>query len=155
MILCGLSFALNAIAGIHKVPPEEPIATIEIPRSWQTAKHAEFMEAISADASVHVIIIHPEGGKIADAMGETMRYIRRAGDISIDPGSRKDERGKGMLVQRASWDGKDKQGPITIRFEVISLGESEYLVLACWMSAAAEKKHARELGEIRQSIRKL
>src|ERR1700704_1319175 len=83
-----------AFSATHQVPEEEPIVTIEIPDEWQTKEIGESVQATAPGDPVHVLVVPPEGSKIAEAMGEAMRYIRGTGGIVVRADSIKNEPGK-------------------------------------------------------------
>lgn len=154
--LCFASIAPTSGA-THKILTEEPIATVAIPDKWQTTERADNIEAISPESALHFLIVVPEGRKIAEAMGEAMRYLRNSGGIVVQAESMKKEPGKlnGMETQNVSWNGKDKNGDIKIRFRIIPIAEDKSLLAASWASPAAEKKHQAELDKMLKSIKKL
>src|SRR5205085_9671343 len=94
-----------ANAATHKVPQDEPVALLDVPDKWQTMTHDEFIEADSADGTVHFIATSPEGRKVMEGMGETMRYIRNKTGLVVDASSLKQEPGRlnGMNVRNVSW----------------------------------------------------
>jgi hypothetical protein len=145
-----------AFSATHNVPRDEPIATIRIPEKWQTKEYAEFVEATSPDGAVYFLATPPERNKIAESMGEVMRYIRNRGGITVKSETLKHERGKlnGMEVRNVSWLGKDQKGDIKIRFAIVSIAEKKPLLVAYCASPEAEKKHQAELTKMLQSIKK-
>ena len=156
-VCLALCQVLPASAAIHKVPQDEPVATLNVPDKWRTTTHGEFIEADSPDGTVHFLAVHPEGRKIMESMGETMTYIRNKAGLFVDASSLMDEPGKlnGMNVRNVSWKAKEKDTPVIVRFQLLALPGGKHLILAFWMSAKAETKHARELKEIQQSIKAL
>lgn len=153
--LC-LVLAVPAFARTHKVPSDEPMATVQIPDRWQTKERAEFVEAISPDNAVHFLIGPAEANKAAESMGEVMRYVRNSGGITVKPDSMKREQGKlnGFDVWNISWQGKDKKGNVEIAFTIVSMAGNRSLVSAYWGSPEARKKHQAELDKMLQSIKK-
>ena len=148
--------ATPAFSGTHKLPEDEPIVTIEIPDEWQTKEIGESILTTAPGDPIHVLIVPPEGSKIAETMGEAMRYIRGTGGIVVKADSIKNESGKlnDMDVRKMSWDAKDKNGDIKIQFTIVSLAQRKSLLVACWGSPAADQKHEAELKKILQSIKK-
>jgi hypothetical protein len=151
-----LLLVASAIAATHKVPEEEPIATVAIPNKWQSKQVGEAMEARSPDGKLHFMVAPVEGRKVAETMGEVMRYIRGLGGIVVSPESRKNETGNinGTDVQHLTWQGKDKSGDIKIRFTVFLLSDDKRLLAAYWGSPAAEKKYQADLKKMLESIKK-
>jgi hypothetical protein len=160
-----LKFAISVCAllgtpifsATHKVPEDEPIVTIEVPDEWQTKKVGESVQATAPGGDpIHVLIVPPEGSKIAETMGEAMRYIRNTGGIVVKPDSIKTESGKlnGMELRHISWEGKDKNGDVKIEFTIVSLAERKSVLVACWGPRKAEQKYEADLKKILQSIKK-
>jgi hypothetical protein len=154
--LCA-GLAGSAFAATHNVPRDEPIATVRIPDKWQTKEYEERVEATSPDGAVCFLVMPPEGRKIAESMGEVMRYIRGRSGIAVKAETIKQEQGQlnGMEVRNVSWLGKDKKGEIKIRFTIISIPDKKTLLVAYWASPEAEKKHQAELTKMLQSIKKV
>lgn len=145
-----------AFSATHKVPADDPIATIQIPDKWQSKEVGEGVEATSPDGAVHFLVMPVEANKIAESMGEAMRYLRNRDGITVKSDSVKHEQGKlsGMETRNVSWQGKDMKGDVKIRFTIVSITEKQPLLAAYWGSPEAEKKHEAELNKILQSIKK-
>ena len=145
-----------AFAATHKVPADDPIATIQIPNKWQTKEVGEGVEATSPDGAVHCLVMPVEANKIAESMGEAMRYLRNRDGITVKSESLKQDQGKlhGMETRNVSWQGKDMKGDVKIRFTIVLIAEKQPLLVAYWGSPEAEKKHEAELNKILQSIKK-
>ena len=154
-LLCAGSI-VPAISATHKVPGDEPFASIAIPDKWQTKEVGEAVQATSPDGAVFFLVMPVEPGKIAESMGEAMRYLRNQGGLTVKADTRKDEAGKlnGMDVQNVSWQGKNSKGDVTIRFASVSVAENRPLLVAYWCSPEAERKHRNELKKMLQSIEK-
>ena len=152
--ICAL-LATPAFSATHKVPEDDPLVTIEIPDKWQTKEVGESVQATAPDDPVHVLIVPPEGSKIAETMGEAMRYIRNTGGIVVRADSIKKEPGKlnGLDTQQLSWEGKDKNGDVKIQFTIVSLAERKSVLVARWGSPKGEQKYEADLKKILQSIK--
>jgi len=146
-----------AFSATHKVPADDPIATLEISDKWQTKELGEGIEATSPDGRVSVLIMPVEGRKVAESMGEAMRYLRGKSGITVKSDSVRREQGKlnDMETRKFSWQGKDmKGGDVEIRFTVVSIVQNKRLLVAYWGSPEAEKKRETELNKILLSIKK-
>jgi hypothetical protein len=145
-----------AFSATHKVPADDPIATIQIPDKWKTREIGESVEATSPEGAVCVLVVPVEANKVAESMGEAMRYLRSKGGITVKSDSVKQEQGElnGMQTRNVSWQGKDKKGDVQIRFAIVTMPENKPLLVAHWGPPDAEKKHEVELKEILQSIKK-
>ena len=145
-----------AYAGLHKVPDEEPLITIDIPDEWQTKEVGESIQATVPGDSFHFMVVPPEGTKVAETMGEAMRYIRNSSGIMVKADSIKNETGKlnDMEVRHVFWEGKDKNGSVNIQFTIVFLTARKAVLLASWGPPEAEQKHKEALKKIFQSIKK-
>jgi hypothetical protein len=153
-ILCA-AMAAPSFAATHKVPADDPIATIQVPDKWATKQLGEGIEVTSPDAAVSFVVTPVEGTKVNESVGEVMRYLRNRDGITVEADSIKNEKGKlnGLETQNVSWKGKDKKGDVQIRFLIVTVGEKKPLILAYWCSPAAEKKHDRDLKKMLQSVK--
>jgi hypothetical protein len=154
ILFCAL-FALPIYAATHTVPPEEPLVSVDVPDQWQTKQLGDVFHATAPKEPLNVLVVPPEGTKIAETMGEVMRYIRNSGGIVVKPESRRNETAKlnGIDVKQATWEGTDKNGDIKIQFTILPLAERKSVLLACWGSLKAEQKHEAELKKIFESIK--
>jgi len=155
VLLCTASTA-PANSATHKVPRDEPIASVAIPDKWQTKEVGEAVQAASPDGAVSLLVMPAEPGQIAESMGEAMRYLRNRGGVTVKTDTRKDESGKlnGMEMRNVSWQGKDSKGEVTIRFSIVSITDNKPLLVVYWCSPEAEKKHRHGLNKMLQSIKK-
>ena len=154
LLCCALG--ISTFGATHKIPPEEPIATVTIPDKWRSKELGEGMEASSADGALRVLVVPAEGTKVTETMGEAMRYLRSISGITVNADSLKNEPGKlnGMDVRQITWQGKDKNGDVKISFTILFIAEKKPLLVAYWGSPNAEKKHQAELKEMLKSIKK-
>jgi hypothetical protein len=151
-----VGFATPLFAATHKVPPEEPIASIRIPDKWQAKEYGERVEADSPDRAVYLLVMPVERNKTAESMGEAMRYIRNRGGITVKSNTIRNEPGKlnGMDARFVSWQARDKNGDVEIKFVILSLAENQQLLAVYWGSPGANKKYRSELDKMLQSITK-
>jgi hypothetical protein len=156
MLLCVLT-AMPVFSAIHRVPEDEPLITIEIPDEWQTKEVGESLHAAAPDPPLDVLIVPPEGSKIAETMGEAMRYIRNRDRIVVKPESmKKTQPGKinGLDVHQVSWQGNNKNGEVEIQFTILSVVNRKSVLLAWWGSPAAVRRHEADLKKILQSVKR-
>jgi hypothetical protein len=155
-LLC-VGLVAPAFAGTHKVPPDEPIVTVQVPDKWKTTEQAEHIEAISPDGAVSFLVMPGEAKKINEAMGEAMSYVRNKDGITVNPDSMKHDEGRlnGMDVKNVSWQGTNQKGDVKISFKIMSVSEGNPVIVVYWASPAAEKKHQKELNKMLQSITRI
>jgi hypothetical protein len=153
-IVC-VTLATSSFAAIHKVPRDEPMATVQVPDKWKTKELGEGVEASSPDGAISFLVIPAEGMKVAESVGEVMRYLRNRDGITVRADSIKNEQGKlnGVATKTMSWQGKDRKGDVEIRFVILLLADNKPLIAAYWGSPEAEKKHETELKKMLESIK--
>lgn len=149
------ALSLPAFAGTHKLPEEEPIATVTIPDSWKTDEIEDGVEATSDDGEVYLAIETTDGDSVAEGMKEAVEYLKSKG-VVVDESTVKQETGKlgAFDIVDVSWDGKDEEGAAKISLSVVSITKTEGLLLIYWASPEGEKKHLEALKAIAKSIKK-
>ena len=149
-----LGLAGGAGAGTYPVPQDEPVVSVKIPEKWKVQEHDEFIEGTTPDGTMHVLALAVEGTKVAESLGEGVRYIRNSGGVVINADSARHETTtlKGKPVKRLSWDAHDQKGEIKLHCHVISGKNDKPALLFFWGSLEAEKKYDRELGQILETI---
>ena len=153
LLLC-LGFAQLAGAGTYSVPEDEPVISVKIPEKWKVQEHDEFVEGTTPDGTMHVLALAVEGTKVAESLGEGVRYIRNTGGIVINADTAKHETTtlKGKPLRSVSWDAHDQKGEIKLRCHVISGKADKPAILFFWGTVDAEKKYHRELSQILETI---
>jgi hypothetical protein len=159
---CAFTFALLAIfasvlpvfAKTHRVPNEDPIAKLHIPDQWNVQEVGESLQATTTDGGEHVMVVPVEGTKVAESLGEAIRYVRNSGGIIIKADSKKQETSqvKQKQLPTVSWDGTAQDRPIKIRCYVIEGAEKKRLLLLFWGSPEAENKYRTQLKKILESV---
>ena len=153
LLFC-LGLAGLVCAGTYPVPHDEPVISVKIPEKWKVQEHDEFIEGTTPDGTMHVLALAVEGTKVAESLGEGIRYIRNTGGIVIKADSAKHETTtlKGKPLRSVSWDAHDQKGEIKLRCHVISGKNDKPAILFFWGSVDAEKKYHGELSQILETI---
>ena len=133
-------FVTPAFAATLKVPADDPIAVLQFPDKWQTKEVGEAVAATSPDGRLSLLVLPAEGTKVAESIGEAMRYLRNRDGIVVQSDSIKHEQAKlgGADVQKVSWRGKDRKGDVQIEFTIMTMAENKPLLVAHWVSPDAE-----------------
>jgi hypothetical protein len=154
-VLLSLAFCLPGLAGTHKVPRDEPVATITIPDEWKTEEIDGGIEATSSDGEVYLAIEATDSDSIKESVAEASKYLKSKG-VTVTDSSMKQEDGKlgEMDVVDISWDGKDEDGPAKISLRIVAVTKTEGLLVIYWASPTGAKKHAEALTAIAKSITK-
>ena len=152
-VLLSVALSLPVFSGTHKVPSENPVATVTIPDDWKTDEISDRIEATSSDGEVYLVIEATDSDSIKESVGEAVKYLKSKG-VTVTESSMKQEEGKlgEMDVVDISWDGKDEDGPAKISLTIVAVTKSEGLLVIYWASPTGAKKHAEALGAITKSI---
>ena len=153
--MLSVALSLAAFGGTHKVPKEDPVATITIPDEWKTEEIEDGIEATSNDGEVYLAIEETDSDSIKESMEEAMSYLKSKG-VTVTESSMKQEEGKlgEMDVVDISWTGKDEDGPAKISLTIVAVTKTKGLLLIYWASPQGEQKNKEALGEIAKSIKK-
>lgn len=148
------SLAVSAVAGTHKLPKEEPAASITFPDSWTVEATDESINANSDDNEIYINVEIHDAESIEGAIEETFGYLKK-NKVSVNKDSEKKSEfeANGMQVVDFSWDGEDKDGPCKISVTIAGVSDEKALVFLYWATPDGEKKHEKELGEIAASIK--
>jgi hypothetical protein len=143
-----------ALPGTYSVPHEAPILSVKLPQDWRVQEHDEFIEGTEPEGAIHLLVLPVETTKVAESLGEGIRYIRNTGGIVIKTAQPKQERTqrKGKPVQSLSWSGRDRKGEITLQCHVVSGKEGKQALIFFWGSPEAEKKHRTALNTILETL---
>jgi len=154
-LLLSALLALPAFAGTHKIPKEEPLATIAFPSGWKVEDSDESIDATSDDGEIYINLELNDGDSIEGAIEETFGYLKK-NKVTVDMASKKQSEGEinGLKGIQFSFDGKDEDGPAKISLMVIQISEKKGLLLLYWASPEGEKKHQAELDTILGSLKK-
>jgi hypothetical protein len=141
----------TVVAGTHQVPKDEPIATIGIPNDWKIQEHDEYLDTASRDGTVHILVLAAER-KVAESLGEAIRYVRNTGAVSIKAETEKKETGqfRGKPLTTLSWEATHNGAPITIRCHVLSASQGKPLLIVFW--GPMNKKNQGDLSRILESV---
>ena len=158
LVLCGLILAalsVSVLAGTHKVPAEEPVATVTIPDDWKTEEIDDGIEATSSDGEVYLAIEETDGDSIKQSLDEAVKYLSSKG-VTVNESSLKQQEGKlgEFDVVDLAWDGKDQDGPAKISLTVVAVRKTQGLLFIYWASPEGEKKNSAALEAIAKSITK-
>ena len=153
-LLALLASVLPVLAGTHHVPNEEPIAKVQIPDQWNVREVGEALQANTGDGHAHVLVVPVEGTKVAESLGEAIRYVRNSGGITVKADSVKHDTAqvKEKQLKTVSWDAAAKDQPIKIRCYIIEGAEGKRLILVFWASLEGEKKYRTQVNKILESI---
>lgn len=150
-----LLLPLQAHAATFLFPSEAPIASITIPDSWEPKETDAGVDATSEDAAVYFSADIANLESIEKVTSAAVDFLQENG-VTIDEKSVKEtpvEEVNGLKMTTIEWDGKDKDGPVSVGFAFIQLSDTKALVATYWGSKADEDKHSDDVVKILASIK--
>jgi hypothetical protein len=149
------TLSLFVTAATVSVPQDDPIATVKFPKKWKLDVHPEYVDAVAPDRATHLMVLPVEGRKVAESVGEAIRYIRRTGAILIKPDSMRNETAtvQGKQLRKLSWDATSNDQAIIIRCHVVPVDDGKQLLVIFWGSPEAEKKYRSDLNDVFETLR--
>ncbi|HEY1942255.1 MAG TPA: hypothetical protein VGH40_09040 [Roseiarcus sp.] len=146
--------ASAAGAATFPVPDEDPIATVNIPDSWEPKAYDGGVEATSKDGAVYIAAEQVKAEDIKSAIEEGIKFFVKSGvDINVDSQKQTETKINGLNAFDLSFSGKDKDGPTNVSLTLVKTNAAgKVLMLYYWGSADGEKANASELEKISDSI---
>jgi hypothetical protein len=150
-----LALVSPAFAATHKVPEENPVATVNAPAGWKTENYDKGVELTSDDGEVYIAVEETDAKGVEKSMDEAMDYLKKKG-VTVDGKSVKQSEGKinGNDSVMVSWDGQDEEGPAKIQLMIVSVTADKGVLFLYWASPEGEKKHQSDISAIAQSVKK-
>jgi hypothetical protein len=153
-VLFAFALLTPAFAKTFKVPDEDSFASITIPDSWKPKEIDKGVEAQSSDDEVYFAVEATDAKGMDKTIEEAVEYLKDQG-VTVDLKTQKQSEGKinGMEEVDITWSGKDKEGDAIISLTVLAVRSDKVLLLTYWASPEGTKSHAKELGEIMNSVK--
>ena len=143
-----------AAAKTFPVPADDPIATVNIPDSWNPEPYEGGVEATSEDNKIYVAIEQVAADDVKSATEEGIKFFVKNG-VEIDPNSMKTRQTKinNLEAFDLTFTGKDKDGPANVSLTLVATNANgKFLLLYYWGSPDGEKANAADLKKISDSI---
>lgn len=152
-----LSIALvaPAFAATHKVPEDNPVATVNAPDGWKAEGYDEGVELTSDDGEVYIAVEATDSKGVEKSMDDALAFLKKKG-VSVDEKSvktKEEKLGENSTVS-VSWDGKDEEGAAHIQLMIMSVTKEKGVVFIYWASPEGEKKHQSDISAIAASVKK-
>lgn len=153
-VLCAAA-AASSLGAIHKIPEDNPVATINAPAGWKANNYDKGIELTSDDGEVYIAIEATDAKSVESSMGEAMEYLKSKG-VTVDAKTVKQNERKlsGKEAVTISWDGEDEEGPAKVELMVVSVTNEKGVLFLYWASPEGEKKHEKEIAGIAESLKK-
>lgn len=149
-----LAAPLPALAKVFPIPAEDPVATVNIPDSWEPDTFDGGVEMNSPDKEIYIAAEEVKATDITSAVAETVKILAKEG-LEIDTKTQKasDITINGLKAHDFSYTGKDKDGPANFSITLVETGKTDlFLMLSYWGSPEGEKTNAAALQAISGSI---
>lgn len=147
-------FSAPVFAKTFAIPSENPIATVNIPNSWEPNEYDGGVEGTSKDGDFYFAFEAVTKSNAADATRESMTWFVKQGVI-LDPNSQTTNESmlNGLPVYVISYSGKDKDGPTKITMVIASTNKKDrFLMIYGWGSEKADQANRKEIDKIIDSI---
>lgn len=138
-----------------KVPNDEfPIASIDIPDSWEPEEVNNGVAGTSEDGAVYLSVVAVGSDKGMKAELDDTFAMLKEHDVELNQDSKKENKFKinGLDAEEMLFQGKDEDGPASVSITFVTI-KDKLLVLTYWVSTDEEKKHQEEVGKIVSSLK--
>jgi hypothetical protein len=158
-LLTVLLIATVSTVSLHaktmKVPNDEfPIASIDIPDSWEPDDVTNGVGGTSEDGAVYIAVVAVGSDKgMSATIDETFAMLKEH-DVALDQATKKENKFKvnGLDAEELLYQGKDEDGPTVVSITFIPI-KDKVVVMTYWVSTEDEKKHQEEVGKIVNSLK--
>ena len=146
----------TAFAETFTVPSKgEPIATVELPKTWKPEPYELGVKAASPDGRVFWAFEEVDGNDVATATENGIKYFVDQGVVVDEKTIRQNEgQVNGMKAFDTSFQGMDKIGPAKLGMTVVATNKPDkFVIMLYWGDAEGEKANAKDIAAIAQSIK--
>jgi hypothetical protein len=154
--LLAILVAAPALAETHKIPSDNPSATVTVPdQGWTVTSIDTGIEVSSEDDEVYMAVQGVPLKDLVDLVGQTIAYLQRAG-VTVDKSTEKETKGtvNGMDMSDIGWSGKDKDGDVIVHLLMIAVSGKDAVMFTYWASPTGDKQHDEEITKMIRSIKK-
>jgi len=154
-VVIALCAATSAQAKTLKVPSDEfPIASINIPDSWEPEEVNNGVAGTSEDGAVYLSVVAVGSDKGMKAELDDTFAMLKEHDVDLDQASKKENKFKinGLDAEEMVFQGKDEDGAASVSITFVTI-KDKLLVVTYWVSTEEEKKHEEEVGKIVGSLK--
>jgi hypothetical protein len=142
-----------ALAEPMEIRPKAPVATFDIPDSWETSRIARGIQAISSDKEVDLWVEAYKPDQFKAILAEHDAYWKEQGvEIAGRDSQSHKEGGQEvqMTTETATWNGK----PTVLYYIEYNLGlaSKSNIVVTYWASPEGDETFHREVGKILESL---
>lgn len=150
------ALALPGLAKTYKLPKEDAVVSIEIPKGWKVEAAEDSLDVTSDDEEVYMNLEINDDESLEGAIEETLGYLKK-NKVKIDKSTEKKGEGKFGPFEASSirWEGTDADGPTNVSLTFVQISKKQVLTFLYWASPEGGKKHSKDLDAIGDSLKKL
>ena len=155
LIAITLLSAVAVDAKTFKLPNDEfPIASIDIPDSWNPKEVDRGVECQSSDDAVYMSIVAVGSEKGMNAEIDEVFEMLKSRNVVLDDSTKKENKFKvGSLdATELLFQGKDDDGPTAVSIVFIPI-KDKMVIATYWVETAKEKEHQKDVGTIVNSLK--
>jgi len=151
--------AVQVRADRVNVPKEDPVVTINIPKSWEP-EHDDEGVGVQAESPDNFATIYAEvvasKEELKDAIDASVEWLMKDCEVAVDEKSQSDSdfEVEGRQWSRISWKGKHPEsGAAVVGFLFTDAGDGHVLTITYWLEEKQSEKGLEALGKILASVK--
>ena len=136
------------------IPSDNPVATVNIPNSWEPNEYDGGVEGTSKDGQFYFAFEAVNRKDSAEATRESMLWFKKQGVVlDLNSQTTNESMLNGLPVYVISYTGKDKDGPTNITTVIVATNKKDrFLMIYGWGSDSADQANKKEIDKILASI---
>jgi len=143
-----------ALAKTFPIPSDNPVATINIPNSWEPSEYDGGVEGTSKDGQFYFAIEAVNSKDIGEATKEGLNFFKKQG-VKLDANSQSTVESvlNDLPVMTITFKGRDKDGPTEITLILVkTLKPNRFLLIFAWGSEKAAEANIKDIDKILASL---
>ncbi len=137
-----------------KLPTDKPVASIDIPDTWNPTAIQKGFQTQTADQSVYLSIEVAASPDEMTAVIDQTDAMLKSHKVVLDKAKMKDHKFTlgGLPAEELLYTGRDEDGPTLVSITFVTIRKAA-VVFTYWASVDGSKKHQAELGKILKSLK--
>ena len=136
-----------------KLPAEKPVASIDIPDTWNPTVIQKGYQMQTVDQTVYLSVETTANPAEMTAVIDQTDALLKSHKVVLEKGRMKDNKFtlNGLPAEELLYNGHDEDGATLVSITFVTIHKSA-VVLTYWASVDGNKKHQSELGKILNSL---
>ena len=142
------------LAKTFSIPEDSPVATVNIPNSWDPSAYDNGVEATSEDGNFYFAFEALDKKDSKEATRAAMLWFAAQG-VELNPQSMTSDEilFAGAPAFALSFTGRDEDGPTNVRILIVAANKKErFLMIYAWGSDQADKANGKAIDQILGSV---